>query len=373
MLSRPFLYFEMCSTGDMSALQSALSRREISLCARDESGGTLLHFAAIAENFEICSFLLQLGANPDQRNFDGSTPFHMLVMISSAERSRLDCLRLLIEAQLDVTEEDLNWFYMLYSGPPEAAEIIFAYDTDFNPIPSRRNARTTALHMALRHLVRGSEQWYGMTRRLLRTKLNIHAQDRRRRSALDEVLKPFECPCNPDAAVATWLSILRDESIDIGAYLKQELTLDFREHHSSCNGCQRIPKGSHCVFGNRPFIHEEIMVVELDPPRVWLDSHFDPKSSASLVWDEFGHFTSYHYDACARLEFLWPFDFPKWSRVHYWRDDPKGNSHSLDLAFQGRFELARRRRDRRVEKKAQKLVRSQRHRGPRLIPGAWIA
>ena len=147
--------------------------------------------------------LIELGANPLQTSFDGFTPFHELMFGSAASITLVDCLKLLIEAQRDVTEEDLHRFYKHYYGPPEAAEIMLAYDMDLNTIPSRQNASVTALHMALRNLLYNSEQWHGMIRRILRSKVDVHAQDQYGQSALDELLKHFGCPCNSHAAVTS--------------------------------------------------------------------------------------------------------------------------------------------------------------------------
>ena len=153
-------------------------------------------------------------------------------------------------------------------------------------------------------------------------------------------------------------------------YLSKEMTLDVRRNHTLCGGCRRIPKGALYLFDSPRDPRYEIMLFELDPPKVWLDSHFDLNSPASLVWNEFGHFTSLHHDACPRLEDPWPFEFPKWSREHYYRNLHKG---CCCLTFLDRLELEKRRKDRRIKKKAQKSACSRRHRGPRLMPGAWIA
>ena len=371
-LQCPSSYFEMFVEGKTVAFQSALRRRETSPFARDWTGETLLHIAAFANNYAICSLLIQLGANPDQTTFEGATPFHKLLLGHKAGILRLDCFKLLIKAQREVTEEDLDQFYRTYRGPTEAAEIMFAYDTDFNLIPRQRQFRATALHIALRNLSFDHGRWHRMTQMLLRKDFDLHARDRVGHSPLDALFQYCRCPCDSQTAAATWLSLLREETFDIMTYFREEMTLDLRRNHTLCGGCRRIPKGAH-LFESPRDPRYEIMIFELDPPKVGLDWHFDLNSPASLVWNEFGHFTSHHHDECSRLECLWPFEFPKWSRVYYEKSDRTGDTWSQYIAFLDRNKLARCRGDRRIERKAQKLARSQRYRGPRRMPGAWIA
>ncbi len=58
--------FVMCIEGDLQGLQKMLSNRTVSPFVMDWQGMTLLHYAALGFQTEVCSMLLQIGLDPDQ-------------------------------------------------------------------------------------------------------------------------------------------------------------------------------------------------------------------------------------------------------------------------------------------------------------------
>ena len=67
-------FFEYLSKLDMKTFQKLLEKECINLHMRDETGGTLLHYAAFHNRGELMEFLIDSGVDVNACNDCGKTP-----------------------------------------------------------------------------------------------------------------------------------------------------------------------------------------------------------------------------------------------------------------------------------------------------------
>lgn len=95
---------------------------------------TVLHQVILDENEEAVAFLLERGANPNERYPDGVHPLCLALMISE-----VDIFRLLVDAMSDLTTASVDkWTivdFALLSGDHQALEILFQRDPSLKPSP----------------------------------------------------------------------------------------------------------------------------------------------------------------------------------------------------------------------------------------------
>lgn len=400
-------------------LKEALTRRELSPFAVDDEGKTLLHYAALYRNPELCSMLIRLGVNPEQRSINGYLPFGMLERVlfirgSDIARDHVnlstrssDTARVLVNSQSDVEPADVQEFYKYYNGAPEGAEHVFSYDMSLSKTSDHERFQITPLHVALLHLGVSDdpstfwqishfepEEWLYLVRKLLRGSVDLHAQceelfAREWHHRTSQLLTPLQClllgsdnPFDGEYAAKTWLALLREAEYDQVAYLTQEMLihaedgLDLTEEMlihtqdglTDLDTWFQIPAGTRCFIGPR-YQPATIMFVHLDPPRVWWDWFIEPGCKAYHVLHEFRNFNIHHETPRFRLikqnmrykqvddwSQSWPFCYPNWAE----ESRPYPSSYNQELiAWKQRSKKARIRHARRAERTARKLTRSQ--------------
>ena len=404
-LADPLLYYSSFrGSGDEDPLQNALASRELSPFAVDDDGWTLLHYASFFDNPDLCSMLVRLGVNPEQRDNDGNPPITKLFRAASTQSS--DTARVLVNSQSDLEAADVQAFYKRYLGAPESAELVFSYDKDLSKMCDHQNFQITPLHLALLHFGGGGQNsllhlggsldpgaWLYLVRKLLRGSVDLHAQCenlfvRGWRHQTSQLLTPLQClllgshhPCDGEYAAKIWLALLGEAEYDQVDYLTHEMLLHAQNECMDFETWYPIPAGTRCFYGPR-YHPITIMFVHLDPPRVWWDWFIEPECKAYHLLHEYRNFDIHYETQCTHFTWQdgmlieveekwrhsWPFCYPDWSeesRPDRWADDQELN------AWKQLFNKAWTRHARRAERPTRKLTRSQRRRASPL-PGAWI-
>lgn len=410
-MANPRLYNRSFWGGpDIDPLQDALTRREIPPFAVDDNGWTLLHYAAMFGNPDLCSMLIQLGVNPDQRNIHGYSPFTYSVHQTSDRTP--ETARVLLNHQSDLEAADFQGYYESYIGPPEGVELVFSYDMDLSKMSGHQNFQITPLHLALLRLGFypeysktggvSPEIWVYVVRKLLRGTVDLHAfcyntshlfRDRNG----SELLTPLQClllgsdhPFDGEHAAKGWLALLHEAGYDQVAYLTQEmhaqgeyeidLTEDTQDELTDLHTWFQIRAGTRSFYGPRSQ-PATIMFIHLDTPRVWWDWFIKPECRAYHVLHEFRNFNIHHETPCRHftyqdrmwIEYVkwrhsWPFCYPDWSE----ESRPPSYLQAEEIsAWEQRCKKARIQHARRAERTTEKLTRSQRRRA-RHLPGRWI-
>ena len=98
--------FDLVAAGDVNAFAALYSPSIQSLDLPHPShGGSLLHIAALHSHIPILSHLLSLGADPNARAFNDSTPLHWAAGAGSAA-----CVRRLLETGADPLARTMTWW-----------------------------------------------------------------------------------------------------------------------------------------------------------------------------------------------------------------------------------------------------------------------
>lgn len=384
-------------SGAVKTLQDAFTRRELSPFAVDEKGRTLLHYAAQYFNPAVCSMLVGLRVNPEQTDVYGKSSFAGLCPFGlgfaddwRADSQYLDTVRSLVDppnCQFEFSAMDVKTFYEWYMGPPEVAEFILSHSMSLSEMSNYQDFAMTPLHLALDgwrqfsgyETCNYAERWLYIVRKLLRGTVDVHAQCRgcnrirgrfeRRGSSL---MTPLECvllksyhPFDGEDAAKTWLALLHETGYDIVAYLTQEMFLHARDEFTLFDPWHQIPAGTRC-FHSLSSYPVNIILVHLDPPRVWWDWYIEPECKASHVLHEFRNFGIHHGAFPWSWSDSWPFYYPNWAN----ESRPWWPPIAAE-AWEQRTKPARTRHARRAEQTSRKLTRSQRRRAPP-VPGAWI-
>ncbi|MCC6696353.1 MAG: ankyrin repeat domain-containing protein [Candidatus Hydrogenedentes bacterium] len=75
-------------TGEVGKLEAIVSADPGIVEAADESGATLLHFAAAAGRVDVVKLLLDKGADPNVANYDGETPLDLAEEVKASQEIR---------------------------------------------------------------------------------------------------------------------------------------------------------------------------------------------------------------------------------------------------------------------------------------------
>lgn len=166
--------FELCEEGDIEAFKQALSRREISPLARNQSGGTLLHLASECCNAELCSLLIQLDVDPNHIDDWGGKA---LYLANYSSVFQMDTIRILATAQDDLTFEDLSYvFDDQFSGSHEIEDFLLSTYGFLEKVDYTSKEGISLLGVALRNYGSGRREWGTSIRKWLRRKADIHAR-----------------------------------------------------------------------------------------------------------------------------------------------------------------------------------------------------
>jgi peptidoglycan/LPS O-acetylase OafA/YrhL len=100
--ARETKFFDAAAAGDTETVRAAIESKEIAIDAlHPGSGASLLTVAAFSGQTEMVEFLLQQGADANQRNGDAGTPLHVAVFMG-----RADAVEKLLEAGADPKAKD---------------------------------------------------------------------------------------------------------------------------------------------------------------------------------------------------------------------------------------------------------------------------
>ena len=231
--------FSMCLSGRLEALQQALSRGHVSPFVTDECGKTLLHYAAIRAQTDICLLLIRIEVDPGQMCSYGNKPMHFLGRPRQHDgpemkKEALEVLRLVVTATEHVTVDDISrFFYLGFGGPPEGVDLILSQGICADEMGCGNHTTLTPLHNALRFYGLDDKDWFPFIRKLLRQWFDVHARRpsewmiRRFPDAiltpLDHLLKHTSHPSDGNMVAMDWLTILEEEGYDIVAYLQKRL------------------------------------------------------------------------------------------------------------------------------------------------------
>ena len=294
----------------------------------------------------------------------------------------MDTLRLLGQAQDDITASDVSTLFSNYLGPPEVAELMLSIDSARYEILQREDDSTfyPPLAAALRIYGTGVKTWESFIRLLLRSgNVDLHAQVPRRYHSdreyselasqypcvksgpvtpLDELFMWTDSP-NEGALVALdWLQMLADEGYNVLAYLKTEQAL-----HDIQWGFT-LPS-QELIYHDAP----RKFVFDLGPnSSVGWEWWVDPNLPAALVRQEFRDINLFTCDwrlPSESWDECWPFIYPDWSIEQV----PHNDEEFPD--WERRYKRANLRAERRLKKKSNKLARIHGTYKPNQVPGAW--
>ena len=302
--------------------------------------------------------------------------------LTSFTKEIVDTLRVLAQAQVDFSTSDMKGFTSLYSGPPEGLEFIYlqqCVQAGFS-VPDDELSSAMAFATALSQFGKGLPQWEHLIRTLIHKGVDIHGRVRQglimkgpayapetgiepqywceRGTPLDQLFEYTDTPIEANAVGDAWLEILSTEEYDVVTYLKQEIALHATQQQLT-----------YTEYADDNICRQLVFQLEGDPRVSW-DWRLDPRSSASLVREEYKQM---NLSACQRnivgptpWEDIWPFDYPQGSWIRY----PVSDHHAFP-EWERRYNRAQERAHRRMKKKGSKLARAQRVQGRSKMPGAW--
>ena len=287
------------------------------------------------------------------------------------DRSRfIETTKIVAPSLADASTSDVVNFVFAFDGPRECIELLFLQDYA-GVVTAHQNDTSiwaAVLANAVLYYGSGNTEWEHLIRSLLRRIQSTHDHhgiafelgDRYTRGTLlDQLFGYTSTPFEAEAVGQSWLHLLSSENFDVVAYLEREVALHAPD--------QRL-------FLSRSRHNPSRLVYRWDMLGVSWDWVNDPSSSIVLLQDElktmiywplnleFGHDHEDGEGTCWKE--LWP--FVSWSENDIRFPDfyPCGKCRNT-------IQRTNERALRREEKKASKLARCQRPKGPRRVPGAW--
>ena len=159
--------------------------------------------------------------------------------------SIVNILRLLTQSSNNISSRDIYDLSVLYMGPPEGIEFIFAQDLiPSDPDVSDGEECFPFLALALKYYGETPFPWESFLRLLLRKRVGLHSPVPRfwnlerwntwlaptypcseYGTPLDELFSRTHTPFEGEAAAERWLQLLSSEGYDVKAYLELEEAL----------------------------------------------------------------------------------------------------------------------------------------------------
>lgn len=308
----------------------------------------------------------------------------------------INTFRTLAQYQSDVSVSDIDFALSKHYAPAEGMDVLLSnsslrferfYTTEdpFSTPPLAKalecygrqffidgNTNNGAWSNLWTSCPRERKQWEILISRLIHEGADLHAPVLR---GLDENFHPseygtpldslFEKSRTPEEARrlgAEWLRLLASNGQDVVAYLEKEKILHSSQHLI-------ITPIFWCFPGPSP--RELQFTFDDARPCVWWDWWIDPASHMDLLGLEFKHMLK-HTSASptgARESWadLWPFQYPVWHHA-VWAVDEQWRYGGYPQAHG----LAKRRANRRLQKRYDKSRHCNRSRYPQM-PGAWPA
>jgi len=294
--------------------------------------------------------------------------------------SIVDTLRVLSQAQTDVSMVDVEKLVRLYRGPPEGIEFLLSQFTNLGGTPDEhhRHMVATVFRVAVQGLGGDCTQWESLVRKLIQQGVGIHgyvavgsALRQGWGTLLDDLFISTCTPLEASTVGNSWLRVLASEGFDTSNYLEKEISLHTAQHSSislKYLGCRRL-------------------VFQLgETQSVSWNWHIEPESGAFIVRDIFKSliFTDDFLDVEIRRFInhppdIWPWGYHVWYKdlsSVLWSHYSRGRKCSIwDNEYfweTGRLSnLADTRAARRMAKKVWKSRRALRKKYPSQMPGAW--
>lgn len=162
---------------ELASIKELLTRRD------EDTEKTLLHIAVDHLFYEGCQILLECGATPDNRDRFGVTP-----LMSAAEKSNIDLVKLLIKTGTDIHITDIFNENALMKGIQihKNARIITNILLEYK-IPCEEQSRKSGLTPLLKTLQR--KEYAPLTELLMKHGCNPYTEDKRGFSSLDIALE----------------------------------------------------------------------------------------------------------------------------------------------------------------------------------------
>ena len=202
----------------------------------------------------------------------------------------LDTIRILAQAQQEISRTDVSGFFENYKGAPDIADWMLSQYAVRYELSSTEKEEVMyhPLGTALREYGRpgGQAEWESFVRRLIRTAVNIHAPMPRgdwykpqkypwvmspHGTPLDELFTYTQTAWEAKAAANAWLRILSTEGYDVLTYLENEKSLHATQ--------------PPITISNRynPRIPMQLVFDLEHHPSVYAERWIDPTSSAFLL------------------------------------------------------------------------------------------
>ncbi len=284
------------------------------------------------------------------------------------EQRKVDTVRILAQAQEDISSTNVSLFFECYYGPADAAYwMLSLYSVQYEILLAENEGEIyPPLGSALRAFGRGEDQtgWETFIRRLISIGINIHARVPRGRcfdpyqypyplspygTPLDELFTNTGTAVEAKSAGDAWLQILSTEGYDVLAYLEHEEALHATQPPITCP--------SICYLSDMRDVPRQLVFDLGENPTVYAEPWMDPESSIFLVHQAFKDTNIFANSYSHRGKGSWPITYPKWYSC--W-PDPDEDAPANE-----------RRADRRRQKKAMKAARRNRKQNPARMPGAW--
>ncbi|KAI9885682.1 MAG: hypothetical protein M1823_002498 [Watsoniomyces obsoletus] len=334
--------FERCRRGDLPWLKDALSNNHYSPYSLDPIGRSLLHYAALKSQVEVCAFLLELGLDANRASDYGQC-------VKSYDRE-VETARFLVNQGRTEWRHDATY----YRGPPEGMAFALMLDTD--PLPlSVQDSEGNACLLDEAFLCYGytrNTRWIPVLEQLVR--IGALGEDSRFSHTLRDLLHYSRDPDDSEALAASWLDVLARAGVDVDDYLEGQ---SGRIHHDTYFDDGRRVRIS---WGNNRQIRLEwpCLVLNIFPALVAAPRQDDVPS--------------HHYDLSAgKFEFIrnepggeWPFEYSyqnillalRASGVFFpWKGDPTFIPDEVEYEAFEYLELVDLRFDRRMRRRADKL------------------
>lgn len=131
-----------CKAGDLDSVKKLLNIHPEYLRLKDKNGLTPLHYAS-TKSLETVAYLIEKGANVNEKSNNGSTPLY-----TSARFGKTEIARYLLEHNADVNSPSEGGSVLhqaVYRSPHELVELLLSYKIDLSMKDSEGQ---TALHVA---------------------------------------------------------------------------------------------------------------------------------------------------------------------------------------------------------------------------------
>ena len=280
----------------------------------------------------------------------------------------LEITRMMAKSLADTSTSQVADFVRFFIGPSECIELLFLQDYAGVATSHQydNSLWTHVFAIAVRKFGAGDTGWEHIIRNLLRRGQSVHDSDKYTDDSdddggtlLDQLFYFIDTPFQAEEVGYHWLQILSSEGFDVVTYLKEEMALHAPYQLLKQRlRFEEIPLRLVCSWEERLGISWE-----------WVN---DPASPIISLQDEFKTMINWpiklSFHCCeARDGEYWELFWPLFPQNYDFRMTKLYGCERCKNMLKRQYERA----TQRMRKKAAKLARSQRTKGPRSVPGAW--